>query len=133
LSGGESVDIVRFLMSIKDPSREVVDSIESAVKWFEQSELKGVKWIKKADATQPNGFDCVVVKDPKSSVWARFYEIGTNRPIFAGRDGVLKYDVAQIEHERRTGYEWYVDAPEKLLKNDYPAWKKRHVVTTRVH
>ena len=65
LSGGESVDIVRFLMSIKDPSREVVDSIESAVKWFEQSELKGVKWIKKADSTQPNGFDCVVVKDPR--------------------------------------------------------------------
>lgn len=124
LSGGESVDIVRFLMSIKDPSRDVVESIESAIKWFEQSELKGVKWIKKPDATQPNGFDCVVAKDPKSSVWARFYEIGTNRPIFAGRDGVLKYDVAQIEHERRTGYEWYVDSAEKLLKNDYPRWRK---------
>lgn len=133
LSGGESVDIVRFLMSIKDPSAAVVESIESAVKWFEQSELKGVKWVKKPDATQPNGFDCVLVKDPESSVWARFYEIGTNRPIFAGRNGVLKYDVAQIEHERRTGYEWYVDAAAKLLKKDYPAWKKLHVVTTRVH
>jgi len=133
LSGGESVDIVRFLMSIKDPSPAVVESIESAVKWFEQSELKGVKWFKKTDASQPGGFDCVVIKDPESSVWARFYEIGTNRPIFAGRDGILKYDVAQIEHERRTGYEWYVDGATKLLKKDYPAWKKRHVVTTRVH
>ena len=131
--GGESVDIVRFLMSIKDPSAAVVESIESAVKWFERSELKGVKWVKKPDATQPGGFDCVVVKDPESSIWARFYEIGTNRPIFAGRDGVLKYDVTQIEHERRTGYEWYVDGAAKLLKKDYPAWKKRHVVTTRVH
>jgi PelA/Pel-15E family pectate lyase len=125
LSGGESVDIVRFLMSIKDPSRDVVESIEAAVEWFEQSELKGVKWIKKADATQPGGFDCVVAKDPQSSVWARFYEIGTNRPIFAGRDGVIKYDVAQIEHERRTGYEWYVDGADKLLKKDYPQWRKR--------
>jgi PelA/Pel-15E family pectate lyase len=133
LSGGESVDIVRFLMSIKDPTPAVVESIESAVKWFEQSELKGFKWVKKADAAQPNGFDCIVTKDGEGSVWARFYEIGTNRPIFAGRDGILKYDVAQIEHERRTGYEWYVDAASKLLKKDYPAWKKRHVVTTRVH
>ncbi|HKY44916.1 MAG TPA: pectate lyase [Pyrinomonadaceae bacterium] len=133
LSGSESVDIVRFLMSIKDPSPTVVESIEAAVKWFEQTELKGVKWVKKADATQPGGIDCVVVKDPESSIWARFYEIGTNRPIFAGRDGVMKYDVAQIEHERRTGYEWYVDTAAKLLKKDYPTWKKRHVITTRVH
>ena len=133
LSGGESVDVVRFLMSIKDPSPAVVDAIESAVTWFEQSELKGVKWIKKADASQPGGIDCVVVKDPESSIWARFYEIGSNRPIFAGRDGIVKYDVRQIEHERRTGYEWYVDGAAKLLKKDYPAWKKRHVVTTRVH
>ena len=103
LSGGESVDVVRFLMSIKDPSPAVVDAIESAVTWFEQSELKGVKWIKKADASQPGGIDCVVVKDPKSSTWARFYEIGSNRPIFAGRDAKVKYDVSQIEHERRTG------------------------------
>ncbi len=125
LSGGESVDIVRFLMSIKDPSPEVVEAVESAVKWFEQSELKGIKWVKKTDDSQPGGFDCVVVKDAGSSVWARFYEIGSNRPIFAGRDGVAKYDVAQIEHERRTNYEWYVHDAAKLLKRDYPAWRKR--------
>ena len=125
LSGGESVEIVRFLMSIKDPSPDVVEAVESAIKWFEQSELKGLKWVKKADASQPDGFDCVVVKDTDSSIWARFYEIGSNRPIFAGRDGVMKYDVAQIEYERRTNYEWYVDDAAKLLKRDYPAWRKR--------
>jgi PelA/Pel-15E family pectate lyase len=126
LSGGESVDIVRFLMSIKDPTPAVAEAVESAVKWFQGSELKGVKWVKKADASQPGGFDCVIVKDSESSVWARFYEIGSNRPIFAGREGVVKYDVAQIEHERRTGYEWYVDAPAKLLNKDYPSWRRRH-------
>ena len=124
LSGGESVEIVRFLMSIKKPSPEVIDAVESAVKWFEQAELKGIKWVKKKDAAKPGGIDCVVIKDPESSVWARFYEIGSNRPIFAGRDGVVKYNVAQIEHERRTNYEWYVDDAVKLLKKDYPAWRK---------
>src|SRR5215208_119083 len=132
LSGGESVGIVRFLMSIKDPSPAVVDAVESALKWFEQSQLKGVKWVEKADASQPNGFDRVVVKDPDGgSIWARFYELGTNRPIFVGRDGIVKYDLAEIEHERRTGYNWYVEEPAKLLKNDYPAWKKRLTTLSR--
>ena len=45
LSGGESVEIVRFLMSIKEPSPAVVDAVESAVKWFEQAELKRIKWV----------------------------------------------------------------------------------------
>ncbi|HEU4434374.1 MAG TPA: pectate lyase, partial [Pyrinomonadaceae bacterium] len=100
LSGGESVDIVRFLMSIKNPSPAVVEAIESAAAWFEQSRLK-------------------------DGSWARFYEIGSNRPIFSGRDGVVKYDISQIEKERRTGYAWYGDWPAKLLKQDYPAWKKK--------
>src|SRR5678815_15455 len=81
LSGGESVGIVRFLMSIKDPSPAVIDAIESAIAWFEQSQLKGIKWV-------DTGTDRVVVQDPNAGpIWARFYEIGTNRPIFVGRDG----------------------------------------------
>jgi len=132
LSGGESVGIVRFLMSIKDPSPEIVEAVESAVQWFEESQLKGLKWIEKADSSQPNGIDRVLVKDPEGgSIWARFYEIGSNRPIFAGRDGVVKYNLAEIEHERRTGYNWYVDEPAKLLKRDYPAWRAAQKRTAR--
>jgi len=119
LSGGESVGIVRFLMSIKDPSPAVVESIESAIAWFEQSQLKGIKWVE-------TGTDRVVVKDPAAEpIWARFYEIGSNRPVFVGRDSVVKYSVAEIEHERRVGYSWYVDTPARLLQKEYPAWKKQ--------
>jgi PelA/Pel-15E family pectate lyase len=124
LSGGESVGIIRFLISIKNPSPAVIGAVESAVSWFEQAQLKGIKWIEKPDASQPNGIDRVVIRDPESTTWARFYEIGSNRPIFVGRDGVVKYSVAEIEHERRTGYAWYVDEPAKLLKKEYPAWRK---------
>jgi len=38
----------------------------------------------------------------------------------------VKYSVAEIEHERRTGYAWYVDEPAKLLKKEYPAWREKH-------
>ena len=60
-----------------------------------------------------------------SPLWARFYEIGTNRPIFCGRDSVIKYDVPQIEDERRNGYRWHVGERAELLSKDSPAWEKK--------
>ena len=107
LSGGESVDIVRFLMSIKNPSPDVVEAIQAAIAWFRQVQLK---------------------RAGGAAVWARFYEIGSNRPIFVGRDGVIKYNLAEIEQERRDGYVWYVDDAASLLARDYPAWLKRQKI-----
>ena len=52
-------------------------------------------------------------------------EIGTNRPVFCGRDGIKKYSLAEIEYERRNGYSWYSDRPAKLLNDDYPKWAAR--------
>ena len=60
----------------------------------------------------------------RAAAVARFYEIGTNRPIFSGRDGVIKYDVAQIEAERRNGYAWYGSWGDGVLK-DWAKWKAR--------
>ena len=72
------------------------------------------------------GVERTVVKDPQAPpLWARFYEIGTNRPVFEGRDGVVRYSVLEIEAERRNGYGWYTEEPLKLINRDYPAWQKR--------
>jgi hypothetical protein len=67
-----------------------------------------------------------VVKDPAAPpLWARFYEIGTNRPIFSDRDGVAKHALAEIGYERRNGYAWLGTWPQHLLEREYPAWKQR--------
>ena len=69
-------------------------------------------------------FDNVVARDPQAPpLWARHYEIGANRPVFAGRDGVGKYALADIERERRTGTPWYGNWPLKLLEREYPKWR----------
>jgi len=126
LTGSESVGIVRFLMEINHPDDRVTKAIESAIAWFEKSKLIGIKWEQKPDSSKPGGFDRVVVKDPNAGpIWARFYEIKTNRPIFIGRDSQIKYDVREIEAERRNGYSWYVDKPAKLLSREYPAWQQK--------
>lgn len=126
LSGAESVGIVRFLMGINNPSEQVIEAIESAVAWFEKSKITGIRWIEKPDASKIKGFDRVVIKDSTAGpLWARFYEIGSNRPIFVGRDGLIKYNVAEIEDERRNSYQWYISTPAELLNEDYPAWRKK--------
>ncbi len=38
--------------------------------------------------------------------WARYYELGTNRPIYGDRDGRIRYNLSEISEERRTGYSW---------------------------
>jgi PelA/Pel-15E family pectate lyase len=39
-------------------------------------------------------------------VWARMYELGTNKPIYGDRDGKYYYSVAELSAERQTGYSW---------------------------
>ncbi|HEY9285861.1 MAG TPA: pectate lyase [Pyrinomonadaceae bacterium] len=126
LSAGESVGIVRFLMSVENPDARTVEAVESAVEWFRRSQVKGLRWIERRDPSKPGGYAREAVADPQAPpLWARFYEIGTNRPVFAGRDGVVRYSVAEIDEERRNGYSWYVEEPAELLEKDYPDWCKK--------
>lgn len=126
LSGSESVGIVRFLMSVPKPDARVTTSVHAAIVWFQSAALRGIR-IERVPAPQTKkGFDRRVVEDPGAPpLWARFYEIGTNRPIFGGRDGEIHYRLDEVELERRAGYSWYVDSPAKLLTKEYPAWCKR--------
>ncbi|MES2374157.1 MAG: pectate lyase [Bacteroidota bacterium] len=127
LSGSESVGITRFLMRIKNPSSEIKQSIVAAVDWFNLVKIAGYKYVDVDAPAQPKGRDRVILPDAASTIWARFYEIGTNRPFFSGRDSEKKYDVKEIEVERRTGYAWYGNWPEKLLKTEYPEWAKKNL------
>jgi len=128
LSGGESVGIVRFLMELDRPNPETINAIQSAVAWFDQVKLRGIRQVRKPDPSLPKGYDKVIVPDETAPpLWGRFHEIGSNRPIFSGRDGVVRYRLDQIEHERRVGYSWYISDPERLLEKEYPEWKKRWI------
>lgn len=126
LSGGESVGIVRFLMKIDKPSPEIIAAVQGAVRWFDRAKLTGIRVIKKKDKSAPKGWDIVVVKDAAAPpMWARFYEIGTNKPIFCSRDGVARDTLAEISHERRNGYSWLGYYAAGLVGKDYPAWQKK--------
>ena len=126
LTGWESVGPLKFLMEIDKPSAEVIDAIQSAVAWFDSVKITGLAYILKPDPSLPREFDRLVVKDAKAPpLWARFYQIGTNKPIFCGRNGQIKYTFAEIELERRTGYWYFGYWPAEILAKGYPAWQKK--------
>ena len=127
LSGRESVGIVRFLMRVEKPDLAVKQSIEGAVAWFKRVELTGIRVERKVEESQPGGFDTVVVRDLGAPpLWARFYDLHTNKPIFSGRDGVPRASLAEIPHERRNGYSWLGPYARVLLDEDWPRWRKRN-------
>ncbi len=107
----ESVGIVNYLKGISNPSSEITNAINSAVSWFAQVKILGIKVVDTGD-------DRVVVSDPSAPpIWARFYEMGTNRAMFVDRDGSIHYQMSEISQERRDGYAWYGDWPKNLVKD----------------
>ncbi len=125
LSGGESAGIVRYLMELKNPNTDVINAIECAISWFEDSKITGkkVEWI--VDENREENRDRIVIDDENAEpLWARFYEIGTNKPMFVGRDGEIKDQLSEIEHERRIGYSYLKNYAQELLEKEYPEWKK---------
>ncbi len=122
ISGGESVRVVRFLMSIEEPTPEIINAVEGAVAWFRTVAIHGMRLDAFTNAKGKN--DKRIVKDPDAEpLWARFYELDTNRPIFLDRDSVVRYSLSEIGQERRTGYAYYGNWAAKLLEDEYPKWR----------
>lgn len=118
LSTSESVNIVKFLMRMDHTSLSIKVAIKNAIQWFQNSKIEGFKFEKMA-----NG-DKGLVADANSVIWARFYDINTNKPIFGDRDNSIKDNVADISFERRNNYAWYGNWAMGLIQKDYPKWLK---------
>ena len=126
----ESCDIVKFLMSINHPNKAIIEAVQNAVSWFDESIIHNtmVKTIAAPKTLTPyktSVSDRVVVYDAKApAIWTRYYELKTHRPMFCNRDSKVVYSLAEVARERRDGYGWYTYDPQKVL-NQYPAWQKK--------
>ena len=120
LSGQESAKIVLLLMSIKNPSKEVINAVNSAVKWFENTKISNVR-IETREIENGKTDKIVVESDYAEPLWARFMNLDDNRPFFCDRTGVKKYALSEISYERRNGYNWYSNKPNVVLQK-YKKW-----------
>ncbi len=118
LATAESVGIVRFLM-LQPLTPEIEKSVKSAVQWFTENDIEGYSY----NVVKQNGKTVrVLAEDKNSVVWARFYDIHDNRPLFGDRDGSVKYNYNDVSEERRNGYSWFGDFAKKLIDKEYPKW-----------
>lgn len=126
ISGQESVNIVRFLMSLDTPNPEIVAAVQDAVAWLDSARISGIARVAKNDPTLEWGLDYVMVTTPGAApLWARFYDLENGEPLFSARDGVPRKSFSDVSYERRVKYSWYSSVPLQLLEKDYPAWQRR--------
>lgn len=94
--GGESVGALRMLMDlyVEFGDDRYLEPIPRAMKWYGRSKV--------ADRT-----------------WNRYYELGTNRPIFGDRDGKIHYRLEDISEERQNNYGWRGDYGFASTKRAY--------------
>lgn len=115
LTAQESAHVLDYLMRLEEPSDRVVAAVHDAVAWLKAMPVYGFTWDFKTGLHETPG---------AGPLWARMYEIGTNRPIFSDRDGVIRYHWSEL-NDRRIGYAWYTDAPIATLKT-YENWSRKH-------
>lgn len=74
---------IRSLVDIYHYTRDprYLEPIPAAIDWLERSKIG-------------------------DNLWARLYELGTNRPIYGDRDNKVHYTIEEISEERRKGYSW---------------------------
>lgn len=125
LATGESVNIVKFLM-MQPVTPEIEKSIRSAVQWFKESKIDGYTYNVSRESEKAIR---TLRKKEGSAVWARFYDIPTNKPVFGDRDGSVKFNYEDVSEERRMGYSWYNESGTKLIENEFPKWVKRNKLT----
>ncbi len=117
LASAESAWLINFLMDLDSPDADIIKSVHAAAKWLNENKITGQRW-------SPN--DVKPKADVKAPpMWARFYEIGTHKPIFGDRDSSIHYSVGEISEERRKGYGWYNTVGNKVLEK-YKIWAEKY-------
>jgi len=109
-------------------ARRTTDFTQKPDSWFNSDEgrkaLNNILSWQSEHGDWPKNKDCSS-KDPSGSpIWARFYEIETNRPFFCDRDGIKKYRLEEISSGRQNAYAWYNYAGDKVAKA-YDIWPHR--------
>lgn len=86
ISGQESVSVAKFLMSVKGTDARIGKSIDDFVIWLKSVANHNMKYDRYTKTD--HYFDY----SEGDYMWYRFYEIGTNKALFADSDGSIYYD-----------------------------------------
>lgn len=116
----ESAALLVLLMDdLPHPSAVEQKSIRAAAAWFKKTAIYGQRWQRWPD---PFG---LVPTPGAGPIWARYYQTGTDIPIFADRDKSIHDNVNELSRERRLGYSWYSTDSQHALDR-FAKWSAEH-------
>ncbi|HEU5340286.1 pectate lyase [Edaphobacter sp.] len=127
-SSGESSDVLVYLMSLPHPSAAVIGAVNAGVAWLKQAAIYGEDWT--GGRRSPGGRH-LVAKPGAGPIWARYYSLSTEKPVFGDRDKTIHDDVNDLSIERRNGYSWFSTGPQQAL-DAYAEWSKTHALPAMV-
>ena len=120
LSSEESAHLLIYLMSLPRPSSQVKTAVSNGVSWLRAHAIYNKAVV--GGRNTPGGRH-LIDHEGAGPLWARFYALDTEKPVFGDRDRTLHDDMNEISLERRNGYAWFNTVPAAAL-SEYETWKQ---------
>lgn len=114
LVSSESAAVLQLLLDKAVDSPGVLPALCSGIQWLEQHQIRDKAWLRDDTGS-------TLVEKKGAQIWARFYSLPAQQPVFFDRDGQVYHDVNQLSLERQHGYGWYQSNAKGVLK----AWQKK--------
>lgn len=115
----ESTGILMLLMDLPHPTAAEQRSIRAATAWLRKTAIYGQSYERTAAGRD------LAPAPGAGPIWARYYQIGTDLPIFGDRDKSIHDHVSELSRERRNGYNWFNSEPQRVLDR-FAEWNKEH-------
>lgn len=122
VSGSESIDVIKLLLSLTD-NQQAVDAGMAALRWFDSHKLENKGYNNKGVVNAQTGETEYIYDLQGSTIWYRFYDLEEGKGFFSDRKSNEKwadyngyfYDIKEISEERRTGYSWMGKWAQSLI------------------
>jgi PelA/Pel-15E family pectate lyase len=108
-----------LMNDLPHPTAAEQRSIRAAAAWFKKTAIYGQRWER-----APQGSRLVSTQGAEP-IWARYYQIGTDLPVFGDRDKSIHDNVNELSSERRNGYSWYSADSQRALER-FERWSAEH-------
>jgi PelA/Pel-15E family pectate lyase len=111
--------LLLLMNDLPHPNAAQQRSIRAAAAWLWKTAIYGQSWER---AVEGRG---LVASPNAPPIWARYYQIGTDMPVFADRDKSIHDNVNDLSAERRNGYAWYSSDAQRALDR-FDKWSLEH-------
>lgn len=120
LVSSESAAVLQLMLDKAPDLPGVLPALCSGIQWLQQHQIRDKAW-------QRDDAGSRLVEKRGAQIWARFYSLPAQQPVFFDRDGKVYHDVNQLSLERQQGYGWYQSNAKNVLK----AWKNKPELTAQ--